>query len=36
MDILFAKGLGMFKKPKKNSDLDKLLKPNKPKPTDYL
>jgi hypothetical protein len=36
MDILFAKGLGMFKKNKKHPELDKILKTGKSKPTDYL
>lgn len=36
MDILFAKGLGMFKKNKKHPELDKILKIEKTKPDDYL
>jgi hypothetical protein len=36
MDILFAKGVGMFKKEKKHPELDKILKISKVKPTDYL
>jgi len=36
MDILFAKGLGLVKKPKKHPELDKILKVGRQKPTDYL
>jgi hypothetical protein len=37
MDILFAKGLGLFKKNKKqHPELDKILKMGRQKPVDYL
>lgn len=36
MDILFAKGLGLFKKNKKHPELDKILKVGRQKPADYL
>ena len=36
MDILFAKGVGLFKKERKHPELDKILKIGRQKPTDYL